>query len=121
MGKDWHFGIKSRRKLFVPKKKPKHNLANLTSKKRKKNDNDSQNIETGSNMNFPEIITPNNYIETNIEVATSGAGPSGYDSSMSEKVKSLYGWSENEKNFIYRHKEQILLYLSSVFKIRFRK
>jgi hypothetical protein len=36
-------------------------------------------------MNFPEIIMPNNYIETNIEVATSGAGPSGYDSSMSEK------------------------------------
>jgi hypothetical protein len=44
MGKDWHFGTKSRRKLFVPKKKPKHNLANLTSKKREKNDNDSQVI-----------------------------------------------------------------------------
>jgi hypothetical protein len=36
-------------------------------------------------MNFLEIITPNNYIETNIEVTISGAGPSGYDSSMSEK------------------------------------
>jgi hypothetical protein len=35
-------------------------------------------------MNFPGIITPNNYIETNIEVATSEAGSSGYDS-MSEK------------------------------------
>jgi hypothetical protein len=36
-------------------------------------------------MNCPGIIKPNNYIETNIEVATSGAGPFGYDSSMSEK------------------------------------
>lgn len=33
MGKDWRYGQKSRRKLFVPKKKPKHNLANLNSKK----------------------------------------------------------------------------------------
>ncbi|KAF0715471.1 hypothetical protein FWK35_00038215, partial [Aphis craccivora] len=28
-GKYWHYGQKSHRKLFVPKKKPKHNLANF--------------------------------------------------------------------------------------------
>lgn len=45
MGKDWHFGAKSRRKLFVPKKKLRHNLANLSSKKCKTNtDNDHQVI-----------------------------------------------------------------------------
>jgi len=44
MGKDWHFGKKCRRKLFVPKKKLKHNLANLSSKKCESVINDYQQV-----------------------------------------------------------------------------
>jgi len=33
IGQDWNFGKKCHQKLFVPKKKPKHNLAKLGLKK----------------------------------------------------------------------------------------
>ena len=44
MGKDWHFGKKCRRKLFVPKKKLKHNLANLNTKKCESATDDYQQV-----------------------------------------------------------------------------
>ncbi|KAL4132332.1 hypothetical protein QTP88_009503 [Uroleucon formosanum] len=88
MGKDWHFGKKCRRKLFVPKKKLKHNLANLSSKKCESVIDDyQQNVATS-----PDNTTPKNcYIDTNIEAHQLVYSTPGPSRCISEKTCELNG------------------------------
>ncbi|CAI6367305.1 unnamed protein product [Macrosiphum euphorbiae] len=86
MGKDWHFGKKCRRKLFVPKKKLKHNLANLNTKKcESATDDYQQNVATS-----PDNTTAKN-IDTNIEAHQLVYSTPGLSRCISEKTCELNG------------------------------